>query len=146
MLITLIDRMEAMMGFADEVELLGKQVFNSVVEELDRLEQAGYFAFAREGMRMMERIVTEFTEEDAKALADNVVMILKTVRNMTQPDIMALANNAVEAVRDVPEDGKDPSTWQLMRELSDPKVRRGMARMLNMLKSLADQPGAPEPL
>ena len=34
-------------------------------------------------------------EHDARALADNVVTILKTVKNMTQPDIMALANNAV---------------------------------------------------
>lgn len=139
MLIGLMDRLEAMVGLADEMELLGKQVFNNMVEELDRLERAGYFAFARQGWLMMERIVTEFDEEDARALADNIVTILKTVRNMTQPDILALANNAVDAVRDTPEWEKDPSAWQLMRELSDPKVRRGMSRMLNMFRALADQ-------
>ncbi|MDX1811215.1 MAG: YkgJ family cysteine cluster protein, partial [Gammaproteobacteria bacterium] len=48
------------------------------------------------GIQMMDRIVTEFTEEDVQALSDNVVTILKTVRNMTQPDIMALANQSVE--------------------------------------------------
>ncbi len=140
LMIRALDQLEAIMGVSDEVEILGKQVFNSVVEQLDMLERKGYFAFANQGMEMMERIVTEFDQEDVTALSDNIVTILKTVRNMTQPDIMALANQSVDALRQPPAAAGPMSMWQLLKELSDPKVRIGMSRMLNLLKTMGDQP------
>ncbi len=140
LILTMFDRFEALMGVTDEVELLGKQVFSTAVENLDQMERDGYFAFAREGWGIMERIVTEFSEEDVKALGDNVVTILTTVRKMTQPEIMALANNAIGAIQEAPPVTKTPSALSLLRELSNPKTRRGMARMINLLQVLDEQP------
>jgi uncharacterized protein YjgD (DUF1641 family) len=148
LLLQMMDQLEAISALGDEAQILGKQVFSSTVETLDRLEREGYFAFAREGWRVLERVVTEFSEEDVRALGDNVVTILTTVRNMTQPDIMTLANNAVDAIRveePVEENGRNPSALTLLRELNDPKVRKGMMRMLNLVKALADQPESPSP-
>jgi len=140
LILAMFDRFEALMGVTDEVELLGKQVFSTAVEQLDEMEQAGYFAFAREGWGIMERIVTEFSEEDVRALGENVVTILTTVRNMTQPEIMAMANNAIGAIQEVPPEEKTPSLLSLLREISNPKTRRGMARMINLLQVLDEQP------
>jgi uncharacterized protein YjgD (DUF1641 family) len=140
LILTMFDRFEALMGITDEVELLGKQVFSTAVEQLDEMERAGYFAFAREGWGIMERIVTEFSEEDVKALGDNVVTILTTVRNMTQPEIMAMANNAIGAIQEVPPTEETPSMLSLLRDLSNPSTRRGMARMINLLQVLDEQP------
>jgi uncharacterized protein YjgD (DUF1641 family) len=139
MVLAMFDRLEGLMGVADEVEMLGKQVFNFTVEELDRLERQGYFSFALEGWRILERIITEFTDDDVRALGDNIVTILTTVRNMTQPEIMTLANNAVGAIQEELPVSDKVSTWSLIRELGNPKVRRGMARMINILKAL-DEP------
>lgn len=138
-----LDRLESMAELFDETQRLSKQVFNQAVMKLDRLEREGYFTFARGGWRIAERIVSEFGEEDINALGDNIVTILRTVRNLTQPEIMALTNNALGALQsDLPEDG-NPSLWTLLRDLSDPKVRRGLSRLLNMVKVLADQPAGP---
>ena len=139
LILTMFDRFEALMGITDEVELLGKQVFSTTVEQLDEMERAGYFAFAREGWGILERIVTEFSEEDVKALGDNVVTILTTVRNMTQPEIMAMANNAIGAIQEAPPTEETPSMLKLLREISNPKTRRGMARMINLLQVLDEQ-------
>lgn len=139
MLMAMFDRFEALMGFTDEAELLGQQVFNYTVEQLDQFERDGYFDFARESWRIVERVVTEFSQEDVRALGDNVVTILNTVRNMTQPEIMSLANNAVGAIQEELPDSEKVSTWALLRELGNPKVRRGMARMINLLKALDEQ-------
>ena len=139
-LLVLIDRFEALMGITDEIELLGKQVFSTAVENLDQMERDGYFAFAREGWGILERIVTEFSEDDVRALGDNIVTILSTMRNMTQPEIMALANNAIGAIQEVPTETKTPSVLSLLRELSNPKTRRGMARLINLLQVLDEQP------
>ena len=142
LLLGMLDRLEAVMGLADEMQLMGRGVFNQTVETLDKMEQQGYFEFARGGMSIMERIVNEFDEEDVQALGDNIVTILTTVRNMTQPEILALANNAVGAMREVPADTEPLSTLALLKELNDPKVRIGLARLLGMVKALADQPQA----
>jgi len=138
LIMEMFDRLEAFMGIANEAEILGKQVFNYVVEELNRLERDGYFGFAREGLKVAERVVTEFSEEDVEALGDNVVTILSTVRNMTQPEIMSLANNAVGVIQSDPEPD-EISTWTLFRELNNPSVRRGLARMIKLLKTLDEQ-------
>lgn len=139
LLLRMLDQMEALSSLGDEAELLGKQVFAQLVEALDVLERKGYFAFARGGWYVVEQIVEEFDEEDVKALGDNIVHILRTVRNLTQPDIMALTNRAVNAVR--PGAGREPeitSIWQLLAQLRDPRVRLGTARMLQLIKSLAE--------
>ncbi len=138
-----LDQLESMMDLGEELNRLSKPMFNQAVEELDRLEREGYFAFAREGWRIVERVVSEFEEDDVRALADNVVTILKTVRNMTQPEIMALANQSVEAIRETPAADENVSAWKLLKEMGSPQVRKGMARMLNLLKALGEQPSTP---
>lgn len=141
-LLRLMDLMEAGVGLSDEMQILGKQVFSNAVETLDRLERDGYFAFMREGWNVVERIVTEFDEQDVRALGDNIVTILGTVRSMTQPEVLALANNAISAIGPAAEPEGTISTLGLLRELSNPQVRRGMARLLNIVKALADEPGS----
>jgi uncharacterized protein YjgD (DUF1641 family) len=138
-LVDLLDRMESAFGLTDDVNRIGKEVFAVTVETLDRFEREGYFRFMQEGWKIVEHVVTEFSEEDVRALGENVVTILTTVRNMTQPEILSLANNAVEAIsaEAIVEDA--PSTLKLLREFSDPQVRKGLARMLNVVKALADQ-------
>jgi uncharacterized protein YjgD (DUF1641 family) len=128
------------MDLVDEATLLGKQVFQNAVETLDKMEHDGYFAFARGSWHILERIVHEFSEEDLRVLGDNIVTILNIVRSMTQPEVLTLANNALDSLQvEAPENGKAPSTFALVRQLSDPKVRLGLARMINLVKALADQ-------
>ena len=135
----LLERLEAVMDLADEASLLGKQVFANTVDTLDQLEQDGYFTFARGGYYILERIVTEFSEEDLHVLGDNIVNILNIVRSLTQPEVLTLANNALDSLQvDTHENGKPPSTVALVRQLSDPKVRIGLSKMLKMVSSLAE--------
>jgi uncharacterized protein YjgD (DUF1641 family) len=137
---TLLIQLESMLDVLEEAPKLSKPVFNAAVSTLDYLERKGYFVFAREGARIADRVVTEFTEDDVRALGENVVTILRTVKNMTQPDIMALANNAVNQLHQPEPAEQDASLWALVREMNDLKVRRGLARLLRVVKTLADQP------
>jgi uncharacterized protein YjgD (DUF1641 family) len=140
LLLKVFDQLESVMELSEDMQELGKQIFNQGVQELDRLEREGYFAFAREGWKIVERIVTEFSEDDVRALADNIVVILKTVRNMTQPEIMAIANQSVDAIRETPAEDEKISTFKLVKEMGSPQVKRGMSRMLNLLKAMGETP------
>ena len=110
-----LNRLEMMMDLYDEGQRLGKQVFSQAVTEMDRLEREGYFAMARGGWKMVERLVHEFDEKDVEALGDNLVAALQALQ--------------------APPDEKT-SMLTLLKELSDPQTRRGMARLLRVLKIL----------
>jgi len=140
LLVSLLDRLEAGVDLIEETQQIGQGVFNQAVITLDRLERSGYFNFAREGWKVVDRIVTEFSEEDIQALGENIVTIINTVKNLTQPEIMSLTNNALKAFQEEPVTDKDISMLALLRDLSDPQVRRGLARLLNLVKVIADQP------
>lgn len=142
LLINLLDRLEATVELVDESQRITKQVFSKAVNELDRLERMGYFRFAQEGWKIFEKIVTEFSEEDIRALGENIVTILTTIKNLTQPEIMTLTNKALSAVIYDPQPMEDPSLVSLLKDLSNPKVRRGLSRMINLLKVIADQPNS----
>ncbi|MBL8096054.1 MAG: DUF1641 domain-containing protein [Anaerolineales bacterium] len=139
---TLVVQLEAALDLLNEVQTLSKPVFTTAVNAFDQLEHKGYFVFAQEGVRIADRVVTEFNEDDVRALGDNVVTILRTVKNMTQPDIMALANRAADSLHET-EAAVDPnvSVWSLLRDMNDPKVRQGLARLMRVLRTFSEQPG-----
>lgn len=138
----LLDLLEAGTDLLDEASLLSQPMMASATALMTEMERKGYIAFAQEGQRVVERVVTEFSPADVRALGDNIVTILGTVRNMTQPDIMALANKAADSLHAPEPAPEDATPWALVRELNDPQVRKGMARLLRMVKTFAEQPEA----
>ncbi len=130
----MLENLESIVEFSGDLSQLSQPVFLQLVNKLGQLERKGYFTFAAESSYIIDQIVTEFSQEDVRALGDNIVTILQTLRNMTQPEVMALVNNAVAGLETPIE--PDISTWQLLGELRDPQVRRGFVRLLHMVKGM----------
>ena len=108
LILTMMDRFEALMGIADEVELLGKQVFSAAVEALDRLEQGGLF-------------------DQARDMFDT----------LSQTSTLADLNGALLALQlPTEEEFSAPSLFSLIRELGKPETRTGMYRLVKVLQSL----------
>jgi len=138
----MLDQLEAAAGLLDETSRIGKQVFNQSVVALNQMEQQGYFAFARGSWRVFEGVVKELSEEDLNRLGDNIGRVLEIVKRLTQPEFLALVDNALNALQAKPSGDGNVSLWALLRELSDPQERQGMARMLNVVKALAAEPAS----
>ncbi len=138
-LLVLLDRLEALMGISDEVQLLGKQAFSTAIESLDRLEREGYFAFARESWHILEKIVSEFSVEDLQALGDSIAPLLSAVRKLTQPEILMLADRSLDALQTPSGDGKSVSFLALLRKITDPEVRKGLSRLLDVVKAFSQE-------
>jgi uncharacterized protein YjgD (DUF1641 family) len=117
LLIKMVDQLEGLMGLTAEVDLLGKQVFNQVVEQLDELERKGYFRLATKGMQLTDRVVQEIQPEDIEAFGDTLVTALQAARQ--------------------PAPDKAPSMVSLLIQMNDPKLRIGLARMLNVVKAIS---------
>jgi uncharacterized protein YjgD (DUF1641 family) len=135
--------LESFSELASDMWPLTEHAMDAATDRLVSLDQKGYFAFAKGGFNVIDRIITGFSEEDVAALGDNVVLILETVKEMTQPEVMAALYRMIGAVQrqqrqmemepDVP-----PSLFQLARRLRDPEVRRGLGRALNTLRAVSE--------
>ena len=107
--------------------------------KLHALEQEGVIDFLRESSAVLRTISTSFSRQDVKALGDNVVHILETVRNLTQPDVLDLADKTSKALREAP--AEPLGRVGLMRSLRDPEVRRGLTMFLGVLRELGSEAG-----
>ena len=132
-------QMESLMELAETVKPLANDAFSRAVDALEDLEQKGYFTFARGSRRILDNVVTSFTEEDVNRLGDNVVLILNTVKDMTQPEIMNFVRNTLMVAEQEIEKPVDISYTGLVRQMRDPAVRRGLALTMRVLHVIGSQ-------
>lgn len=137
-------QLEGMLSELDSFSELGHEI-NSIsgagmaklTDVLQTAEDKGYFVFARQAAAIADTVVTSFTEEDVKALGENVVTILNAVKEMTQPEVMGLLQRTMVTVAE----GEDthlepPSVFALLKSMRDPQTRRGLARIMSMLHTV----------
>jgi histidyl-tRNA synthetase len=110
LILSMMDRFESLMGIADEVELLGKQVFSSAVEALDQLEQTGLFTQAGD---LFNTLAKENTLSDLNKM-------LKAFHQEGKEEASA------------------PSLVSLVREANRPESRRAFSRLVKVLQALGD--------
>jgi uncharacterized protein YjgD (DUF1641 family) len=144
-----IPQLNAMMAQLGSFSELGAEVTSisgagvaKLTEVLQAAEDKGYFMFAREGAAIADRIVTTYSEDDVRALGDNVITIINAVKELTQPEVMQLLNRTAMTIQEVEETPMEPpSALALLKSMRDPQTRRGLARVLSMLHTVgAEQP------
>lgn len=132
-----LDQLESFSDMMREIGPLSDEIFLTLMTKLNEMEKKGYFSFIQGGMEIMDEVITNFSEEDVRQLGENVVLILQTVKEMTQPEIMTMLRSSATALRDegVPE---RVSMLDILRQLNDPEVRRGLSKTLRVLKTFSD--------
>jgi uncharacterized protein YjgD (DUF1641 family) len=135
----LLDQLNAVTDLVSIMNPIAKEGVDKLTSVLTELENKGYFAFGRSGMRLMDNVVTSFSEDDVNRLGDNIVLILNTVKELTQPDIMNFVRNTLQVSEREIEKPVDTSMWAVMGQLRDPAVRRGLALTLRVLKVVGQQ-------
>ena len=137
----MLDQLEAVSDLANTLGPLTDQAFEKSVDALAEMERRGYFAFARGGAHILDALVTSFGEEDVRRLGDNIVLIANTVKDMTQPEILGFVRSTLLLAEQELEQPLDISTLGLVRQMGDPRVRRGLALTLRVLQAIGAQAG-----
>jgi uncharacterized protein YjgD (DUF1641 family) len=135
----LLDQIDGAVDLLEIAAPITKGGMDKATAVLGDLEKKGYFGFAQSGMKMMDTIVTSFSQEDVNRLGDNVVLILNTVKDMTQPEIMSFVRNTLEVSGREVEKPVNASMWSILGQLRDPAVRRGLALTLRVLRVVGEQ-------
>ncbi len=141
-----LERLESAQDFIQDFTPVSRELFFDTMNRLDELDRKGYFAFLAELVKVGDTVVTSFSPEDVRRLGENIVTILQTVKSLSQEDVLRTVNNGLSVYRqlsiDVPE---KVSTWQLLRELNTPEMRRGLAYLIRFQKSLVALEARNEP-
>ncbi len=135
----MLDQLESLMDLAQTAGPLTNAAFEKATDLLHNAEQRGYFAFAAGGARIVDNIVTSFTEEDVRRLGDNIVLILNTVKDMTQPEIMSLVRTIINQAEAEVAKPVNISLLALLGQMRDPNVRRGLALTMRVLRVVGEQ-------
>ena len=118
----MLDQLESLMDLAQTAGPLANSVFEKVTDQLEIAEQKGYFALAGGAVRTVEKAAASLTPEDIGRLAENVVVLAEVFKELDQP--------------------VNPSLRSLMRQMRDPDVRRGLAKVMRMLRAFGAHSGA----
>lgn len=137
---SLVAQLQSLSELAHTVNSLSGAGVAKLTDVLQVADDKGYFVFAREGAAIADKVVTEFTEEDVRALGDNVVTILNAVKEMTQPEVMGLVQRTAISVQESEDvHTEPPSMFALFKSMRDPQTRRGLAKALAMLHSIGEE-------
>ncbi len=134
----MMEHLESAQDLFADLQPLGKQVFDEIMETMNELDRKGYFEFFSEGFKILDTIVTSFSVDDVRHLRENITTIILTIKNLTQPEMLSSVDNALSFFSKMDIDiDHEISMMELFRKMRDPEVKKGMAFMLEFVKSMA---------
>ncbi|MCF6365131.1 MAG: DUF1641 domain-containing protein [Bacteroidales bacterium] len=134
----MMDTLESMNDLVKDAAPIVNQMGLDAIAKFAEFEQKGYLDFIKELMKISDNIVSHFTVEDVRGLAENVVSILEMVKNMTQPDMLGAINNALTVFKSMDtEDIQEYSMWKAMRAMKTPEMKRSIGFMITFMRNLS---------
>ncbi|HFQ95689.1 MAG TPA: DUF1641 domain-containing protein [Anaerolineae bacterium] len=135
----MLDQLESVNDLVQDLTPVANDAFLVAMDQLEEMEKRGYFQVLPEAKYIVDNVVEAFGPEDVRALGDNIVLILSTVRSMTQPEIMTLVQQLTESTQEAvrtPDEELDISYLGLIRQMRDPQMRLGLARTMQLLRAM----------
>jgi uncharacterized protein YjgD (DUF1641 family) len=133
-----LDTFESTADFLKDASPIMNEMIIDMIKKLHEFDQKGYFEFFTEAGNIMDNVVTHFSREDVRLLADNIVPMLETVKSLTQPEMLKSVNNAVKIFSRLEMDSApEYSIWKLMREMNKPEMKRAIGFMVTFMKSMS---------
>ncbi|HEX7189103.1 MAG TPA: hypothetical protein VF423_12830 [Actinomycetes bacterium] len=136
-----LDQLQGLNELGSEVTSLGSAGFAKAAGALAEVERKGYFAVARGGRSVLDRVVAASADEDFETLGDNLVMLLGVAKIIATPAMAGLLDRTMVSLREGQSAHSDPpSMYALLKQLRQPQTRRGVARSLDLLQALGAEP------
>lgn len=134
----ILDTMGSVLDLLRDAGPIANEVIIDTTRKLHEFEEKGYFEFMREFGNIIDNIITYYQVEDARMLADNVVIILDTIKNLTQPEMLKSVDNAIRVFSKIEMDEiPSYSIFGVMRELNKPEMKKALGFFVTFMKNLS---------
>ncbi len=133
---------ESTVDFARDAGPLVRESIIDMTKTLHEFEKKGYFEFFTEIGKVVDNLVTHFTKEDVASLADNIVLIVDTMRKMTQPEMMLSMQKTLDVFNSIDKENVPQySLLKLIKELNKPEMKKAMGFAVTFMKSISKTNG-----
>ncbi|MEN8202981.1 MAG: hypothetical protein ABFS28_10325 [Bacteroidota bacterium] len=134
----ILDTMGSAMDLMKDVSPIANEVIIDGTKMLHEFEQKGYFEFLREFGQVIDNVVTHYSKEDVRLLAENVVAIMDTMKNLTQPEMLKSIDTAVKVFSNMEtENVPEYSIFRVIREINKPEMKKAWGFLLTFLKNMS---------
>ena len=134
----LMKGLESAMDLMEDLGPIVNETLIDVTKQIGVFEEKGYFDFIRESGKIIDNVITGFSNEDVRMLSDNVVLILNTVKDMTQPKMLKSMDNAFKVFANIEiENIPEVSVWKLMRTMNKPEVKKGIGFLTTFMENIS---------
>ena len=134
-----LETFESAMDLLKDAGPIVNETIIDLTHKLHEIEQKGYFEFFYQASGILDNIITHFSPEEVKSLADNIVPILETIKSLTQPEMMTALKNAIQVFNSI-EQENIPSygMMKLLREMNKPEMKQAIGFTVVFLKNLSN--------
>ncbi len=133
-----MNMLEMAMDLGDELSPIANEVIIDFTKQLNTFDQKGYFAFFKELGPIFDNIITGFSPEDLKELADSIVTILSIIKEMTQPEVLGTMENAIKAFNSMEtESVPSYSVWRVLKEMNSPEMKKALGFGITFMKNVS---------
>ena len=134
----MLNTLEMAVDLSKEVAPIANEVIIDFTKQLHHFEEKGYFDFFKELIPIMDNVVTGFSPQDLRELADSVVSILSIVKEMTQPEVLGTMENAIKAFNAMEtESVPSYSIWRVLREMNSPEMKKALGFGITFMKNVS---------
>ncbi|HER10182.1 MAG TPA: DUF1641 domain-containing protein [Bacteroides sp.] len=135
---SILDTLGSVLDLMRDAGPIANEMIIDATTKLHAFEQKGYFAFIKEFGQIIDNIITHYSVEDVRLLADNVVTIMDTVKNLTQPEVLKSVDNAVKVFASMEtEDIPQYSLFRVMREMNKPEMKKALGFLVTFMRNLS---------
>ncbi|MGW8314295.1 MAG: DUF1641 domain-containing protein [Bacteroidales bacterium] len=135
---TILDTMGSVLDLLRDAGPIANEVIIDTTKKLQEFEEKGYFEFMKEFGNIVDNVITYYQVEDARMLADNIVVILDTIKNLTQPEMLRSMDNAVRVFAKIEmDDIPSYSIFGVMREMNKPEMKKAFGFFITFMKNLS---------
>lgn len=133
----MLEMLESARDFMKDISPVLHQVGLDAVNKMNEFDQKGYFLYAAEMMKLMDKFIQTFTIEDIKQLQENLENLTGIMRNLTQPGLLTSLNRTTKAIASIKMDYKldNKSLFGLARQLNSPDVRKSLSFALRLAEA-----------
>jgi len=130
---------EMAIDLTKEIGPIAIEVIIDFTKKLAVLEEKGYFEFVKDIGPIVDNMIMGLTPKDMKDLADNIMLILNTLKDITQPNMLKSIDNAVKMYASLEtENIPSYSLWRLMREINSPEMKRAIGFGVTFMKNMSE--------
>lgn len=130
----MMNQLESLMELKEDLTPLAKEIFNDLVDRLDKLEKDGLFASVNALLGVLNKLQHSFSPRDIAGMGDGLIRLLKVINRFSRPENLDKLERMADTIESY-DFGREEkvSLFKLLKKARQPEVLRGLNHALNLV-------------